>query len=195
MNRALVACPDWPSLVRHRAAADEAEPTGWPDALAHLDSCPRCRAAAVAADPTLVFRRLAAAPPLASPGSASPGSDTEEVEAMRLGVSALRAASRLAAERRPHVLHGWQRWAVAAGLGLMVLSLGSAGIPSQPTASSAGLAAAPAPFPARPTPRPNVVPVAGPSSIEGLNRPDARVYQMDGDHLSVVMIVDESLDV
>jgi len=190
VNRALVACPDWPSLVRHRAAADEAEPSGWPDALAHLDRCPRCRAAAVAADPTLLFRRLAAAPPLASLGS--PASESEEVEAMRLGVSALRAASRLAAERRPHVLHGWQRWAVAAALGLMVLSLGSAGLPSQSTSSSAGLAAAPARSPAA---RPNVVPVAGPSSIEGLNRPDARVYQMDGDHLSVVMIVDESLDV
>jgi hypothetical protein len=32
--------------------------------------------------------------------------------------------------------------------------------------------------------------------VEDLNRPDARVYQMDGGgNLSVVMIVDERLDV
>nr|MDP9120931.1 hypothetical protein [Acidobacteriota bacterium] len=44
-----------------------------------------------------------------------------------------------------------------------------------------------------------VVPAAwrqsGRPSIEGLNRPEARVYQMDGDQFSVVMIVDEKLNV
>jgi hypothetical protein len=36
---------------------------------------------------------------------------------------------------------------------------------------------------------------AEPAAIEGLNRPGARVYHMDGEGLSVFMIVDESLDV
>ena len=35
----------------------------------------------------------------------------------------------------------------------------------------------------------------GPADIEGVDRPDARVYHMDGEGISVVMIVDESLDV
>ena len=36
---------------------------------------------------------------------------------------------------------------------------------------------------------------AEPAAIEGLNRPGARVYHMDGEGISVFMIVDESLDV
>jgi hypothetical protein len=45
--------------------------------------------------------------------------------------------------------------------------------------------------------RPGVVPVASSSrgSIEGLSRPEARVYQIDGPQMSVVMIVDAKLDV
>ncbi len=39
------------------------------------------------------------------------------------------------------------------------------------------------------------VPAANRSSIEGFSRPEARVYQIDGPHMSVVMIVDDKLDV
>lgn len=39
------------------------------------------------------------------------------------------------------------------------------------------------------------LPAASRPSIEGLSRPEARVYQIDSPHLSVVMIVDDKLDV
>ncbi|HYL06292.1 MAG TPA: hypothetical protein VE075_09645, partial [Thermoanaerobaculia bacterium] len=40
-----------------------------------------------------------------------------------------------------------------------------------------------------------VLPAASRPSIEGLSRPEARVYQLDSPHMSVVMIVDDKLDV
>ena len=40
-----------------------------------------------------------------------------------------------------------------------------------------------------------VQPAASRPSIEGLSRPEARVYQIDSPHMSVVMIVDGKLDV
>jgi hypothetical protein len=40
-----------------------------------------------------------------------------------------------------------------------------------------------------------VVPAARPPMLEELNRPDARVYQVDGENLDLVMIYSESLDV
>ena len=202
-------CPDWRTLSRHRVEPDGVEPLGWPQALEHFDRCPLCRKEAIAADPTLLFRRLAAPAPLSTLGShASPASSAastsggEEIEAMLAGVAALRAASRLAAPRRPHVLHGWQRWAVAAALAVAALSLGTNRLPAggalRTLAAIPAVADLAAPGVDRIDTAPsglNVVPAANPSPIEGLNRPDARVYQMDGDHLSVVMIVDESLDV
>jgi hypothetical protein len=42
---------------------------------------------------------------------------------------------------------------------------------------------------------PVVLPASSRSSIEGLSRPEARVYQIDGPQMSVVMIVDDKLDV
>jgi hypothetical protein len=39
------------------------------------------------------------------------------------------------------------------------------------------------------------LPAASRPSIEGLSRPEARVYQLDSPHMSVVMIVDDKLDV
>jgi hypothetical protein len=42
---------------------------------------------------------------------------------------------------------------------------------------------------------PMVLPASSRSSIEGLSRPEARVYQIDGPQMSVVMIVDAKLDV
>jgi len=50
--------------------------------------------------------------------------------------------------------------------------------------SPAALGAVTLPASSRPSP-----------SIEGLSRPEARVYQLDGPHMSVVMIVDAKLDV
>ncbi|MBV8199215.1 MAG: hypothetical protein JOZ15_01195 [Acidobacteria bacterium] len=40
-----------------------------------------------------------------------------------------------------------------------------------------------------------ILPASSRPSIEGLSRPEARVYQLDSPHMSVVMIVDAKLDV
>jgi hypothetical protein len=57
----------------------------------------------------------------------------------------------------------------------------------------AGFAPAPSGWPAGAAP--DALPAASRSSIGGLSRPRARVYQLDGPHMSVVMIVDDKLDV
>ena len=84
-------CPDW----RRLNPADRDAPSTphaaarWREALRHLDGgCPHCRHEALAADPTLIFRRL----PATELDSAQ---EAEEVAAARLAVAAMRTASRL----------------------------------------------------------------------------------------------------
>jgi hypothetical protein len=112
------------------------------------------------------------------------------------------------------------RWALAAGLTAMALVYGSGhgwrptppvaaatapGAPA-PAAAPAGTLAAAEPEGQGGGPGPRMMPPgwAGASavqpassrpSIEGLSRPEARVYQIDSPHMSVVMIVDGKLDV
>jgi hypothetical protein len=97
----------------------------------------------------------------------------------------MRNAGRLESHHR---FAGWRRWAAAAVLALASLALGRGRTP-QPTAAMTA-AVAPAA-----TQRSAPATAAEPAAIEGLNRPGARVYHMDGEGLSVFMIVDESLDV
>jgi hypothetical protein len=121
----------------------------------------------------------------------------------------------------PPRLHA-ARWALAAGLTAMALVFGSAhawhapaGAP--PAAASSASLASSSPLPITPTSAelpggaaafagaraaqipagaaPDALPASSRSSIEGLSRPRARVYQLDGPHMSVVMIVDDKLDV
>ena len=187
-------CPDWRTLTAHRHAREALEPAGWPEALAHLDGCPACRRAALAADPTLAFRCLPGLPALPAE------SEAREIESMRQGVAALCAARRLEA---PRERGAWKQWAAAAGLAAAALCLGSApGLPHAPAVPApsvpalAGARSAAAVVPLAPTPRFASEPVPMPPMVEELNRPAARVYQMDGGkNLSVVMIVDERFDV
>jgi hypothetical protein len=172
-----VSCPDWSALAAHRNDRRAAEPEGWTEALAHFDSCSVCRRQALAADPTLVFRRM----PVVEP---TPAQELDEVAAVRQAVAAMRTASRLEAlDTRPRPVsaffgskRGWKRWAAAAVLAVASLSLGRdpGTIFQQPEMSGADL----------------------PPVVEGLDDlPDARVYQVgEGDFL-LTMIVDESLDV
>ncbi|HKV12925.1 MAG TPA: hypothetical protein VJ725_32590 [Thermoanaerobaculia bacterium] len=168
-----MSCPDWSALAAHRNGPKGVEPEGWTEALAHFDSCGICRRQALAADPTLVFRRMPV-PEL------SPVQEMDEVAAVRQAVAALRTASRLdALETRPRPMSfsGWKRWAAAAVLALASLSLGQGPgtIFQQPEASAADLQQ---------------------PAVEVLkNLPDARVYQVGEEDLLVTMIVDESLDV
>jgi hypothetical protein len=231
-------CPDW----RRLDPADRDAPNAphaaarWREALRHLDSgCPRCRQEALAADPTLIFRRLPA-PELDA------AQEAEEVAAARLAVAAMRTASRLEGRqgapvrstgaalgslpslrslRSPQALHTLQpvhaaRWVLAAGLTAMALVFGSghgwhgapgthagSAVPGSPLSASAASETTPDGGMALPgrglSPgapgMPGVLPASSRPSIEGLSRPEARVYQLDSPHMSVVMIVDAKLDV
>lgn len=180
----MTACPDWRALAAHRRDPQAAEPAGWAEALAHFDRCGRCRPAALAADPTLLFRRLReTAPDL--------GGD-DDVAAIRQGVAALRAASRLEGERRQGT--PWKRWAAAAALAVAALASGSTrtGGP-EGWSAEAGLA------PLEPALVAGEVQLPGGQEIrpvvDGVDRPDARVYQMQDEKLSIAMVVHESLEI
>jgi hypothetical protein len=177
-------CPDWTSLVAARERAeredngsDGAVPTGWTAAMEHLDTCPRCRRQAVTADPLLVFQRL--------PGAGlAPAEERAEAESMVQAVAAMRAAGRLESRRS---FTGWRRWAAAAALALISLSLGRDKTPLLATAPPAVA------LPAAAIPVDNAS--NGAATLERLDRSDARVYQLTGKDLSVFMIVDKKLDV
>jgi hypothetical protein len=167
-----VSCPNWSALSAHRNSPRGTEPEGWTEALAHFDSCSVCRRQALAADPTLVFRRM----PVVEP---TPAQELDEVAAVRQAVAAMRTASRLDARPRPVSIffgskRGWKRWAAAAVLALASLSLGR-----DPVAIS----------------KPSEVSGADMPVIEGLNLPDARVYQYGGEDVAVALVFSESLDV
>jgi hypothetical protein len=140
--------------------------------MEHFDACVLCRREALAADPLLVFRRLPAV-------ELTPAEEGSEVEAMRQAVTAMRTARRIEARRS---FAGWRRWAAAAVLALVSLGVGRDKAPRLEEAA----AVAPAPMPAEASSVP---------ALEGLNLPDARVYQMNGIGLSVHMIIDASFDV
>jgi hypothetical protein len=216
-----MTCPDWTRLSAHRADPRRAEPAGWELALAHLDGCGECRRIALAADPTLAFRRLAVV-------DVAPAGDSGDVEAMREAVAAMRRASRLLppspGRRRPRSPavdravaaardlfgRGWTRAAAAVVLAAGLLALAPSHPPPAPlgAAMERVVAAAGGPVVAGPVPRVGAG-LAAPARaswavdsasaapiFEGLDRPqDARVYQLDGDGLVVVMIIDETLDV
>ncbi len=77
-------CHDWRSQLAHRLDPDRPILPNWREAREHLEDCPSCRRAALAIDPTLVFRGAAAW---------SPGED--ESESIRLAVRALRRTGQL----------------------------------------------------------------------------------------------------
>lgn len=182
-----MSCPDWSGLAALRRQdpqeQEDADPAGWAAAVTHFDACPRCRREALLADPLLVFRRLPSA-------ELDEAGERSEVETMHQAVTAMRTAQRLESRRR---FTGWRRWAAAAVLTLAALSASSQSRDRSPLALMA-----PSPAPLALTP---LAPAAGPDAghgqetLEGLNRPAARVYQMSGKDISVVWIVDKSLDV
>jgi hypothetical protein len=180
-----VSCPDWTALTAHRNDRHGAEPEGWNEVLAHFDGgCQLCRKAALKADPTLVFRRLAQVP-------AATMTDTQEraeVDSVRQAVAAMRAASRLEKGRRrgfgflPAAAGGWKRWSAAAALATMALT-----VPSHDTR----LHKSPAEVEALEVPAQIG---AAPVLEGGVDLPGARVYQLGDEELAVVMVFDESFD-
>jgi hypothetical protein len=184
----LVSCPDWSRLAAAHDARDEGlEPEGWAEAVAHFDTCSLCRKEALKADPLLVFRRM--------PGvEITPAEENLEVESMQQAVAAMRTARRLETRGR---FAGWRRWAAAAVLAGVSLGMGDRA-PQLEQAVEA-------------TPAPAAVSAASAASVafaasvpseqllDGIDRPEARVYQMDSDGMSTAMIIDpsfgENLDV
>jgi hypothetical protein len=181
-----MSCPDW------RLLAAQKDSGAWDGAVAHFDEgCRLCRRDALAAEPTLVFRQLrsAAAAPVMTPAQ-----EASEVDAVRQAVAAMRTASRVeAAGRRTRHGAGWTRWAAAAVLAAAALSIpADNGWSHRPGRQERGSRQAAA---VRGDVRPAAFGASGPPAFVGVDRPGARVYNMDGEGLSVVMIVDESFDV
>ncbi len=184
-----MSCPDWRPLVAHRRAPDGEPPPRWAAALAHLERCERCRREALALDPSLVFSSLRA--------PAADRSDREAAREIAAGVRTLvraREAERSlgGAARRARRRAGFAAaaLALAATLSLTTHAARHATLP--------GAAAARGPFAAGAPALDEVAPAteaATPALVDALDRPQARIYQLGQDDLSVVMIVDESLDV
>ena len=205
-------CPDWRLLVAERDAGAGDLP-GWEGAVAHLDGgCEDCREAAVAADPSLLFRRLRHV----DAGAA-------DVEAMRHAVASLRRASRVTpveagsetaleapSGRRLGRAAAHRLRQAAAALLLTAAGLGAwfAGQdePVRP-AAVAGLQAAGTaagltePWTSLSAPTATGAPrsadeLASRPVVEGLSKPRAAdVYQLGEEDLLVVMVVDETLDI
>ena len=163
-----MSCPAWRDLLAARERDPGADPPGWAAALDHLDRCPGCAEEALARDPLLVFRRLP-----------QPRVGADEVAALETEVLALVRAGRRAG-RQPRRA-GWWRGAAAAALlaGALLLEPGSGALRATPGAAVATLAAD---LPALPL-------------LDGLETSSARIYELGGDGLAVVMVVDASLDV
>ena len=216
-----MTCPDWTRLSAHRADPRRAEPAGWELALAHLDGCGECRRTALVADPTLAFRRLAVDDD-APAGDVE--AMVEAVAAMRRASRLLPppqgrrprppaappAVDRAVAAARDLLGRGWARAAAAVVLAAGLLALAPSHPPPAPLGAAGERVAAAAGGPDLAGPVPRVgAGLAAPARaswavdsasaapiFEGLDRPqDARVYQLDGDGLVVVMIIDETLDV
>ena len=185
-----MSCPSWQDLAAWRDDPQAEEPMEWREALDHLDrGCALCRRAAYAADPTLVFRRLATIP------EPTPAQEASDVETMRRAVAAMRAASRVEAVERKGLAGNWKRWAAAAALAVAVLSV-SADDPRHLPGRTLAMPGSFSPSEAREAAAVLPASFGGDQPIlEGVNLPDARLYHMEGEGLSVVMVVDETMGV
>lgn len=181
-------CPDWKTLLAHRLDSDresesgvDGPPSEWPEALEHLEECPACRRRALALDPSLIF---AAQAPL--------GVSDDEVGLIKANVHTLLRAR--AAEHASHrVRRGLGRLAAAAAVVALMVLLPTHTSRQALTSSPAlpGLASD-----ARSVPAGDGLLVEAPSPlIEPLDLPAARIYQLGGGDFSIVMVVDDSIDV
>jgi hypothetical protein len=185
-----VSCPDWTALTTHRLDnRGGVEPEGWSEGLAHFDGgCQLCRKAALKADPTLVFRRLAQVPA----ATMTETQERAEVDSVRQAVAAMRAASRLESleGRRRGFAGSWKRWSAAAALALVTVT-----VPADDARRTALEAEAPA-VEVLDLSRQAALQTGGAPVVEGVSdMPGTRVYRLGGDKvLEVVVFVNESFD-
>lgn len=171
-----MSCPDWRRLAAARERDPFADPPGWTEARAHLADCAGCRREALAADPLLLFQRLAAG---------RGGEERDEVLAMQQGVAALVRASRVAGRAAAGPRRGvaLRRVAAVALLVLGVMALDGAPSPQGRLAAGRDAwVAAPPELPDQPL-------------LDELDLAQARVYELGSDDMAVVMVVDATLDV
>jgi hypothetical protein len=172
-----MTCAELRRLAPDSLLASELEPAEHQRAVEHLRVCPECRRRAVAADPAVLFIDLPSLEVTA-----------DDVAAVSSAVGAMRRARVLENETSRPISRWWRHAAAAALLAALVLVPGDTPLDHQARDESLGLEA--------------LIDDGGflasatePSSIiENLNRPQARIYQLTEENLSLVMIVDESLD-
>ncbi len=121
-------CPDWRALSARRESdagggpspqggANERSEGEWRAALEHLDDCEACQDEALAADPTLLFRRL----PAFEAGA-------DEVAAMQRAVASMRRGETIE-RRRPALRRSLLRVAALAAVIMGSVLLRGAGVP------------------------------------------------------------------
>lgn len=174
-----MSCPNWGELLERREHVDRELPSDWNSAIGHLRGCGSCRSEALQLDPTLLF-------------SAQSTLEVTDAEVSDI-VSSVRTLrrSRQAEEAVGEPRRRWGRFAAAAAAVFLLVLLPNL-TPRQ--------AAPPLMESSRPTSEFVAAPrsmVGDPSApvIEPLDLPFARIYQLGEEDLSVVMVVDESLDV
>ena len=192
-----MSCPRWDRLVAFRYEGSEAqEPAGWQEALEHFDSCAACRDAAIAADPSLAFRRL----PEVTLGA-------DELASLRSGVDALRRANRIEtsalgragtgrAPRHPIRRLGRGLRAVGPAAGRLAAAAILAGallsvVPDGLAGRPAGAPLTPQVFQAQIDTATIGLVLAG----DDIESPNASVYHIDDDEIAITMVVDPDLDV
>ena len=179
-----MSCPSWNELAAHRSdpRLQDGEPAGWREALEHFDrGCPDCRRAALAADPTLVFRRL---PRM----EMSDAQEAAEVDAVVQAMAALRTASRIeASARRTHAGEWkWKRWTAAA-----ILIGASLSIPADNGWRRLEQSNPAFPLAVQGLVMPSALAAELPT-LDEVNLPDARVHHLNGNSVTVAMVYDAS---
>lgn len=183
-----MSCPDWRTLVAARAADSWVDSPAWTEACRHLAECSCCRRAALAADPLLVFAGL---PERVASSSEIASMQAAVASLVRAGRVGRRAGSESAGRGAPPAgLRSVTRFAAALGAcTLLALS----GAPRPHSAGTGGRAAAGDFVAIQEAAVEGVAQMQ--STVEELDRPGARVYDLPQADMAVVMIVDASLDV
>ena len=172
-----MTCPAWRELDRSREiGGDDA---AWYAALAHLDTCDRCRPVALAADPTLLFRDLRA-----------PEVTDRDVDDMRQRVALLRRARELEAIETPSSRGPWKRRASRVAAILLVAGSLTAVEIHAPESTTSWFVE---PAPAQTWPLPPQL--ASQPVLEEADHPFEQVVEWTHDDLALVVLVDERFDV
>lgn len=168
-----MSCPSWPSLIAERQRSGES-PEGWDAAVAHLDGCEACFRQAVRLEPSLVFRRM---PAVTVTG--------DEVEEMRRRVALLRRVRQV---ERPAVSLR-RRWPAAAAAVLLTVGLLGATHGTGPLAEDVQVGGS------EPWMTSLLGELASQPVLEHWDQPFDQVVQWSSDELSMILLLDERLDV